>query len=81
MAQLRLTATELLADEALLSDSAVRVVIDGVTKDNRDAVTAIIHRRIGGEIADKDGVIEVQPAALTDRTRFNFPDVYRIMKI
>ncbi|MDE6550402.1 MAG: nucleoside triphosphate pyrophosphohydrolase [Clostridia bacterium] len=81
MAELRLTAQELLSDEALLADGAVRTVIEGVDKDNIDAVKAIIHRRIGSEAEEMGGVIAIEPVALTQRVRFNFPDVYRIMKI
>ena len=81
MAELRLTAQELLSDEALLADGAVRTVIEGVNKDNIDAVKAIIHRRIGSEAEEMGGVIAIEPVALTQRVRFNFPDVYRIMKI
>ncbi|MDE5617945.1 MAG: nucleoside triphosphate pyrophosphohydrolase [Clostridia bacterium] len=82
MAELRISAKELLSRDVIMFDNNIKIIIEGVDADNREDTYKYIKKFTSGNIKELNGgIIEITPVDLTQRTRFNLTDLYNIIKI
>lgn len=82
MAELRVSAKELLSGEVLLFDNNIKIIIEDINSGNREDTYKYIKKFTSGNVKELDGGrVEITPIDLTKRERFNLTDLYNIMKI